>query len=258
MDKLPEKAIVGRTKIDTALIATDMWRLAKEEGSVKDALACIKEKWKLQDNKRQILNNLLKEPDKVVIISVPGSSHKNKIPVCLGEGLAKRYRCNFIDGNQLFQSDHNIASKKIYAENRLFQPRLYTQRQRFSNKNNKSVLIVDDVLTTGGSIKQLCRTLNKAGVKIKGVVCLMGDPRIRITESTNKAINKAMKEKFPDMPIRKRQNFCANMTQGEGFNFSKTLNKTKTADARQALSLKINKVIEHDRQFLRQPMTLTL
>ncbi len=248
--KLPEKAIVGRTKIDNEMMKTNDWFKAKNIRDVEAAKRIVQQKWQLQENKKERLKELFKNPDRTLIISQPSSSRFNAIPVVLSEQVANEYDVQSIDGNSLFKTQHNRASKNIPSQERIFELRKYIPIKKNIEKiRHKSIVLVDDILTTGGSVSQLCKTLDSMGIKVSGVIVLMGDPRVRITESTNKAINKGMKEKFPDMAIRKRQNFCESMTQGEGFNFLKTLNKTKTANVRQTLLFKIDKAIEHDRQF---------
>jgi len=63
-----------------------------------------------------------------------------------------------------------MGKRSIFAERQEGQ---LTLRRGFELKKGERVLVVEDVLTTGGSIKEMTKVINKTGAKIVGVGCMV-------------------------------------------------------------------------------------
>ena len=63
-----------------------------------------------------------------------------------------------------------LGKRSIFAERQEGQ---LTLRRGFDLKKGEQVLVVEDVLTTGGSVKEIIKIVNKVGAKLAGVGCMI-------------------------------------------------------------------------------------
>jgi len=109
----------------------------------------------------------------ILIIPVPVSRNKRKLRGYNQSEIIARNFCKMAERN-IFQIKSNIVFKKL---NTIPQARLTNRNKRLQNikgafeiKNKelvrgKTIIIIDDVTTTGGTITEIMKILRKAGAK---------------------------------------------------------------------------------------------
>ncbi len=242
---LTEKAIVGRSTVDHDLLTRDDWIRGKSKGDLKSALRVVEGHFMPRADKQKELANLLSGSD-VVILTQPGTSRNNLIPLALAKSIRKDTTIPLIHGDRVFSSLHNSASKHIPGYRRIFEPRTYELHHpdKFLKAvEGKRVVIVEDILTTGGSVSSFEKTLHHMGVKIKGVVAFMGNARLRVEEKTRMRLLSSLREK--EIKLEKGV-LIAGLTRQEAGFLIRSVNQIKNNTQRTRLEVKLNRLIDHE------------
>ncbi len=71
-----------------------------------------------------------------------------------------------------YEVARKLGARSIFAE-RSGQERKMSFRRGFKINKNDTILIVEDVITTGGSIKEIIELLNSEGINISGVASIV-------------------------------------------------------------------------------------
>ncbi|MFH0959657.1 MAG: phosphoribosyltransferase [Pseudomonadota bacterium] len=239
--RLPEEQnVVGQSKIDRGILGSREWGLAKGSKDEVAASAIIQQLW---SNKK---TDRLKEQfrgQKLVFIAQPSSSGQNVIPKVLAEKLASHFHDTPIDTEKLVFPMHGMASKNIPRTSRVFQQREYEFLNLPEFKRlvmGKTAIIVDDVLTTGGSVSQFVRKLDSEGIEVKSVVALMGDRRLNVDLVTRQRLAEVLESRGIDINAEKLAN---RLTRTEAGGLIMRLNGLKSEKAVSVMSRDLRDLI---------------
>lgn len=193
---LPEKNVVGKSKVDKEIMKTDDWRMAKREFDANAADRIIDKLW--SNKKTDELRELLKNEKEVVFISQPSTSRLNMLPIQLAKRLSSEFNASFLCGDNYFKQSHSEEAKNISRSERPFRYREYEgiRDEILKSKiEEKALVVVEDVITTGGSVAEFSRELMRSGHKVASIIALMGDKRLNIDEKTISRLDKTFKDK---------------------------------------------------------------
>lgn len=233
----PDKNVVGKSKIDRAVLKTGDWLAAKEDADFTAAKRVVNDLW--DDKKTGQLKAHFKEPENTVFISVPSTSGENVIPICLAQKLGKEFESSYLIGDQHFKALHEQQSKAMSQAKRLFNHRLYEPYDKDEFKklvSGKDVIVVDDILTTGGSAAEFIRSLEEASAAVKSVAALMGDRRLNIDQKTAQSLKEALESKNIEVSEKRLTSL---LTRTEAGNVIRLINGVRTENARQNFAEKI-------------------
>ncbi|MBW1615604.1 MAG: phosphoribosyltransferase [Deltaproteobacteria bacterium] len=187
-----DKNLVGYSRYLSELTGTKDWHNAKQNFDLSAANQVINQVWTpKKTNQLQRMH----AGSSIILLTVPSTSGKNAIPIQLSKKLSTALKTKYFVGDQYFDSVHSQASKYIKRYERIFSPRKYllTEKDLKKDIGKKELILIDDVLTSGGSVAQLVKTLNKQNIKVRSVVALMGEKRLRVDEKTQARLNEALK-----------------------------------------------------------------
>jgi hypoxanthine phosphoribosyltransferase len=234
-----EKNIVGYSSFRYSVATSPDWELAKRHFNFASAERVINQLWTAK--KTEALKKKFSKPSEVVLITVPSTSRKNAVPIQLAKRLSKSFQSQYIVGDNYFKSLHFQESKNISRLNRVFNPRKYKQRYNINVfkklVKNKKVVIVEDVLTTGGSVSKFIKALKEQDIKVESVVGLMGEKRLKVDERTKKRLNKALKNL--GISISEDKIKSIGLTRTEAGGLITLLNTRRSENAKQKLTGKL-------------------
>ena len=184
-------ATVGSVTIKADVLNSDVFLSGKAGDSVA-ANTIIEKIW--QEKKTdQLKEHLTRES---VFLTMPSTTRSNVIPLQLAIYLSHKTNTPWLNGDYVFDVEHQKASKNIPRDKRVFSRRLFTIQKRESvfELQNKNVVIVDDIITTGSSIRNLSEVLFENKISVSHVVGLMGDRRLEIDKKTEEKLKKALEQ----------------------------------------------------------------
>jgi len=205
---LPDKKqnIIGKQAINRELIHSQTWERAKNY-DFRSAMMIVNECWTPQ--KTASLKKQITDPKSTILLTQPSSTKSNVIPIVLGEKLANEIGCELIISEHFFISTHKKQIKKITRTERPFIKKKYklekdVDRDLFKETfSGKDIILIDDIITTGGSVKEFNYALEQKGFNIKSVVALMGEKRLNMDENTKKHLLNALIDKDVNVDIEK-------------------------------------------------------
>lgn len=195
MSIIPDNNVAGKSKINRSFLETDDWKAAKEHSGKAAADRVVDELW--SDKKTSDLKAYFQDPTNVVFITVPSTSGKNVVPLRLAEKLSKEFNGRAICGDEFFSAVHSRQSKHIPWTQRAFYRREYVPENIDTLKKEtagKQIVVVEDILTTGGSAAVFCMTLDDEGIEVQSVAALMGDKRLNIDLKTQARLEAALNQ----------------------------------------------------------------
>ena len=181
----PENNVVGKAKIHKVIMESEDWKGAKEQLDIDAADRIIRQVW--PDKKTARLKEQFNNPEDVIFITQPSTSGTNALPVRLAEKLSNEFKTEYVIGEDFFNSLHSQQSKHIPRFKRPFHKRKFQSFDIEDLKKiveNKAVVIVEDILTTGGSVAEFSRHLVNENIQVKSIVALMGDKRLNLDQKT--------------------------------------------------------------------------
>lgn len=220
--------LIGKSRIKSSVMQSDDWIAAKERFDIKAADRIIADIW--SDKKTEQLRNIFENPEKVAFITQPSTSRTNAIPVRFAENLSREFNTGFIIGDDHFDSLHSQASKHISRLKRPFHRREYESLDISALKQiigQRDVILVEDVLTTGGSVTEFSRHLSKEDIHVKSIVALMGDKRLNIDQKTIDRLGQSLKEKNIQLSS---QELSSSLTRAEAGGLIMLINQTRSED----------------------------
>ena len=133
--------------------------------------------------------------------------------------------------------------KHIPRLQRPFHPREYASidPEAVSLKlGGKTVVVVEDLLTTGGSVKDFVRALGDDGILVSSVVALSGDRRLQIDEKTSLALRTALQEKGIELQTPEPE---GNFTRSEARGIILLINNLRTENGKAKLTQNLQRVL---------------
>jgi len=240
----PEDNVVGRSKILRDVMGSPDWQAAKENFDMPAAERIVDLLW--SDKKTRQLKDLVSAPENTVFISQPSTSKTNVIPVCFAERLSREIGAPHLVGDAHFRSLHGQQAKHMTRRERIFNRRSYEPFDPDGFKGivgDRQIVIVEDLLTTGGSVAEFARCLDGLGVKVCSVAGLMGDRRLNIDHKTRLRLQQALDDK--DIPAG---DIFGILTRTEAGSLIMMLNSARTEHAREKLAGDIQG-LQHGRAF---------
>ncbi len=240
MKVLPEDNIVGRSRIDRALLVSADWQAAKEGFDTAAAGRIVDALW--SGRKTQQLKALLPTPETTLLLTQPSTSKTNVIPVCFAERLAREIGAPYLVGDAYFKSLHGRQAKHMSRSERIFNRRRYAPFDANEFKERigaRQIVIVEDILTTGGSVAEFASCLDGLGLKIKSVAGLMGDRRLNVDEKTRQRLQQALAAK--QLPAG---DLASILTRTEAGALIMIANNVRTEHAREKLARNIQGLLD--------------
>ena len=152
------------------------------------------------------------------------------------ERLSKDFDARYFNGNEFFIPVHGRQSKHIPWTQRAFHRREFIADNIDTLKKEtagKQIVVVEDVLTTGGSAAGFCRSLNDEGIEIQSVAALMGDRRLNIDLKTQARLDTALKEAGLSFDS---EALAARLTRVEAGGLIMQINSARSENAKQKIT----------------------
>ena len=239
---LPINNVTGKVSVDRSLLKTPDWEAAKNAADENAARRVIARMW--NGKKTEAVRALMNGATSVMFVSQPSTTRSNILPFQLAKMLAEQLGGEYCAGDQLYDVLHSQQMKHIARMERPFHPRDYVSVDPVIVRDKlagKKILIVDDLLTTGGSVKDFIRALNDDGVSVTCVVALAGDPRLQVDEKTRTALKNALQAKGIDLPA---EELADSLTRTEAGRIILLIRSVRTENGKQKLTRKLQGVLD--------------
>ncbi len=241
--KFPDQNIVGRTT-SHQIMKTNAWARAKEEGDFIASNLIIDQLW--SEKKSEQLRNVFSDSGKIIFISQPSTSGANVLAGQFAKKLASEIKADFVLGDNHVIASHQEQSKKISFTKRAFHPREYEIIETEALKEaigDKEVCLVEDVITSGGSVAAFTKALNREGIEVKSIAALTGERRLNIDKKTHDRLEQALQAKNINMNI---QYLANSLTRMEAGGIIMTANSAKSEIAIERLETDLKDRIQHE------------
>ena len=159
-------------------------------GNYDAAMQLIEKVW--SDDKTEELRRLILPERPPIFFSVPSTSRTNQLPIAYAKFLAEQTQdmgATYLVGDEHISSLHTSMMKSVKKAHRLMAPRLYETFHHtfFDNlkhhSENASIVLVEDIITTGASVNAFRRYLEQNGVAVDCVVGIKGETQLEPTLS---------------------------------------------------------------------------
>ena len=247
--KFPDQNIVGKAN-SRQIRKTQEWADAKgdnvePEVKLKASDWVINQLW--SDKKTDQLKQVFTDPENVIFITQPSTSGTNALPIKFAEKLSNEFKADFIIGEILVESRHQEQAKEISFTKRAFHPRKYVIHEPKAIKEaigNKEVCVVEDIITSGGSVASFTKALNREGIEIKSIAALTGERRLNIDQKTHDRLEQALQAKNININTQDLTNF---LTRTEAGGIIMTANSAKSQVAIEKLEADLRDRVEHEK-----------
>ncbi len=237
-----EKNVVGKAKVDKTVMSSDDWKSAKEDNDMNAAGRVIDNVW--PDKKTELIRVSVKDPKNVIFITQPTSSGTNAVPIALAQRLSQNLKADFIVGDLYFNARHKQQSKNIPQHRRMFEKRKFRSVDIEGLKeqiSGKKIIVVEDILTTGGSVADFTHHLKNEGIQVESIIALMGDKRLQIDTKTFDKLDQAIKNK--SLPINTPE-LSQQITRAEAGLLIRSINSVRTENARDKLTRNLQGILD--------------
>lgn len=241
---LPRRNLTAK-RVDHAVLKSSDWEAAKTRADLPAGHRVVSTLW--SSSKTAALKTLLEDaPAPVVFVSQPSTTRRNVLAIAFARTLTEAIGANaiWVAGDELYDALHPQAVKSLPRSQRPFYPREYVTADPERIRKTlvgKTVLVVEDILTTGGSVKDFLRALKSDGVVVHSVVALLGDPRLEVDAKTRAALEKALAAKEIDLPA---DAICDRLTRTEAGGIILHVNKVRTENGRQKLARQLQGLLD--------------
>ena len=242
MTPFPKDNFVGKSKIDRNLMESQQWQAAKGSSDIEAAQTIVSKLW--SDKKEEELKDFLKDRKDVLLISQPSTSRTNVIPIAFVNQLNKSLGVSFAIGDEHFKVAHRKEVKQMSSSERTFERRIYVPYdEKGINRlvSGKNLVVVDDLLTSGGSAAEFIRTLEKSGGKAVSVVALMGDKRLNVDQLTRKRLGAALENKGITVATDELSNI---ITRSQAGRMIQLVNNVRTDNGKQKITRNIQGLLD--------------
>ena len=239
---LPKDNITGKESMDRDLLESADWAAAKSQADVGAAERIIARLW--NPKKTDALKTLMGSATNIALVSQPSTSGFNVLPLMFAKHLAREIGAEYFVGDQLYDPIHSQQMKHIPRLQRPFHPRDYASIDPEAVKlklGGKTVVVVEDLLTTGGSVKDFVRALGSDGIRVSSVVALSGDRRLQIDEKTSLALKTALQEKGIEMQASE---LAGNLTRSEARGIILLINNLRTENGKAKLTQNLQRILD--------------
>jgi len=223
---------------------TDDWAAAKSKNDFKASNRIIALLW--NNKKTEQLKKIFPDPENVIFISQPTTSGFNVLPNQFAEKLSSEFKTDSILGDDHARARHFEMSKNISFPKRAFHPREYKIVEVKALKEaigDKEVCLVDDVMTSGGSVASFTKALNREGIEIKSIAALTGERRLNIDDKTHDRLEQTLKAKNININI---QDLTNALTRTEAGGIIMTANSAKSEAAIEILKTNLENRIQYE------------
>jgi hypothetical protein len=213
--------------------------LKGKKGDIEAANQIVQQIW---SNKKTIqLSEHI--TDDSIILTVPSSTKENVIPIQLAKFLSQETKTPWLNGDSIFDTTHDIASKNIARDKRVFNKRKYSisKNKNLSELQNKKIFIADDIITSGSSIRNYSEFLRDNNLKVSHVIALMGDRRLDIDLKTEEKLKLLLKDKNIGIKFES----IRYITRTEAGGLIRLLNNARSDNAIRKLTQNIHGIQRH-------------
>jgi len=239
----PDQNIVGKAR-SREIMKTDDWAAAKSKSDFEASGRIIDQLW--NEKKTDQLKNIFSDPEKVIFISQPTTSGFNVLAGQFAEKLASEFKTDFILGDYHARAKHSEMSKDISYTKRVFSPREYKLVKTEALKEaigDKEVCLVEDVITSGGSVASFTKALNREGIEVKSIAALTDERRLNIDEKTHDRLEQDLKAKKININI---QDLSNSLTRTEAGGLIMAANSAKSDVAIEKLQADLRDRVKHE------------
>jgi adenine/guanine phosphoribosyltransferase-like PRPP-binding protein len=212
-----------------------------KNGDVEAAESVVDKVW-TEKQTRELAAKL--DPNKeTVFISVPSTSGKNEIPNALAQKLAAELGGAPVDSRAIYKVNAAKPMKAVPVSERPFASRNYTLEnpEALQGLAGKQVVIVEDIFTTGASVRQFIGALRKDGIDVSTVAGLMGDARLDAPMPLVNRLQSMLKE--AGLNVKSRQ-LAQALSGGEIEVITKLVGKTRGPHERKELTKRIQGLLD--------------
>ncbi len=227
--------------MDRDLLESADWAAAKSQADVSAAERIIARLW--NPKKTDALKALMGSATNIVLVSQPSTSRMNALAWVFAKQLAQEIGAEYCVGDQLYDAIQSQQMKHIPRLQRPFHPREYASIDPEAVRlklGGKTVVVVEDLLTTGGSVKDFVRALSDDGIRVSSVVALAGDRRLQIDEKTGLAMTTALREKGIELQA---DELLGNLTRSEARGIVLLINNLRTENGKAKLTQNLQRLL---------------
>jgi len=242
---LPQDNIVGKTK-DKMVFNSPDWVSAKTACDTAAAKRVVEKLW-TSGRSAALVGKLPGKSGDLAVISQPSTTRLNVLAMELAKKVAGDLHADCYLGDDFYNALHNQQSKHIPRLQRPFNPREYVAvdpNQVTRILGGKTVIVAEDVLTTGSSVKQFVKALQRDGAKVFAVTALLGDRRLAVDEKTRDALVDAVRESGINLSIEQTQQLADSLTRTEARNIALLINKVRTQNGKEKLTRKLQGLLD--------------
>jgi hypothetical protein len=238
----PENNITGVSYIKKSVMNGNDWQSAKKGVDIDASDRIVNTLW--PDEKTDLLRNVISDNREAILLTIPSSSGKNIIPISFAEKLSEKTGIPYEVGDKYFYALHNIEIKLLSRSERPFYERDFELKDKieFDRRfKGKSVIIVEDVLTTGGSVRNFGDVLGQNGVTPTSVVALMGDGRLKVDAKTISKLSISLGTAGLDFDAGK---IAQQLTRTEAGIVIMSVNSARSENAKRKLAENIQRLLD--------------
>lgn len=242
---LPQDNIVGKVKDKTVFESLD-WQSAKTACDSAAAERVVEKLWK--PGKTEALQAKLSNRSRgLAVISQPSTTGLNVLAYELAKKLANELHADCYLGDDFYNALHSTQSKHIARLQRPFNPREYVAvdpDRIYQTLAGKTIIVAEDVLTTGSSVKHFLKALQRDGIRVSAVAALLGDRRLAVDDKTREALIEAFRENGIDLPPEKTEALADSLTRTEARGIALLANNVRSENGREELTRKLQRILD--------------
>ena len=233
---LPDKAVVGRVTLNKPLVKSDDFKAAKN-GDGDAARRVVAAQW--TPRKTELLKETLPPGKDPVFLTQPSSSRTNQIPITLACLIKEQMgKGKVLIGDAFFDVGHDFEVKNLSLNERIYKKRVYVPFDIEALKekiNHRPIVLVEDVLSSAGSLRDLARVLSDNDLPIESAAALMGENRLTVDLKSAEKLKTALTA-YTDVDTA---NLNSHLTRTEAGRIIRQINQARTPNAREKLTRKL-------------------